>query len=101
MYDLAARCGVAIGAACDRAGIARSTPPRWRNGTKPRPHQVMKLQRAIIQLARENGTLPAEMVVLGDSGVTCPPDVLSEIATIIAAVGRLSAALERLGYPTK
>lgn len=59
VFDLAETCGVDIGQACDRAGIARSTPSRWRSGTKPRPSRIVRLRQAILQLADEQGTLPA------------------------------------------
>lgn len=60
LYDLAARLGVGIGEACDRAGIARSTPPRWKSGTTPRPQQATRLRQAVLAIARERGTLPVD-----------------------------------------
>jgi hypothetical protein len=61
IYQLAARCEVGIGEACDRAGISRSTPPRWRQGHQPREVQLVRLRRAIMELARDRGTLPVDL----------------------------------------
>jgi hypothetical protein len=58
LCELAAECGVGIGEACDRAGIARSTPPRWKAGTRARPAQVTRLRQAILAIARERGSMP-------------------------------------------
>lgn len=64
IYKLAERCQVPIHAACKRAGIAPSTPWRWRErGMLPEQDSVTKLQAAILVIAEERGTLPADVGV--------------------------------------
>lgn len=57
IYALAARLGVGIGEACDRIGMARSTPPRWKSKTVPRSEQLSRLRKSILQIAAERGTI--------------------------------------------
>lgn len=98
LYALAAACGVGICEACDRAGIARSTPPRWRRGTHARPQQVVALRRAILAIAEERGSLPAGAAESGfvPAGVTAA-DMLVDAQTIAAAAQRIIAALGNSG----
>jgi len=91
VYALAARFGVGIGEACDRAGIARSTPTRWRKGTDPRPKQVVRLRQAILAIARERGQPVTE--VLTAHGVTEDGRVLADVQIIRAALDRIEAAV--------
>lgn len=86
LYALAAQFGVGLGNACVRAGVARSTPTRWRKGTKPRPALVARLRAAILDLAAERGMLPR------DEGSTTNV-ALVEIASIRASLTRLEASL--------
>lgn len=58
---LAARCQVSMNAACIRAGVAGSTPHRWGKGATPDPDNVARLRAAIIVVAHERGTLPADL----------------------------------------
>ena len=87
LYDLAGQLGVGIGEACDRAGIARSTPPRWKQGSVPRPQQVAKLRRAILAIAASRGD--------GASAPTAAEQVLADVETIKAAALRIEAILRR------
>lgn len=59
---LAASLGVAIGEACDRAGVDRTTLARWRRGGRPRPDLVTLVRLSIEQIAAERGTLPSGQV---------------------------------------
>lgn len=93
VYALAARLGVGIGEACDSAGIARSTPPRWKTGTKPRPQQLALLRHAIMELAKLKGTISA---VDTGGGIDEPIDRNAIVAALAAAkdtVTRLEAVL--------
>lgn len=64
IYKLAERCQVPMHAACKRAGIAPSTPWRWcESGSTPKPDTITKLQAAIVVIAEERGTLPADISV--------------------------------------
>lgn len=88
IYQLAARCEVGIGEACDRARISRSTPPRWKQGHRPRDVQLVRLQRAIVELARERGTLPPDLVAQA-----APSPALQLVRRIAADVAALEAEL--------
>ena len=88
IYQLAARCEVGIGEACDRAGISRSTPPRWRQGHRPRDVQLARLRRAIVELARERGTLPADL-----AGEAPPATPLQRARRLVAEARALEAEL--------
>lgn len=92
VYQLAERCEVGIGAACRRAGISPATPPRWKNGTRPRPVQLRKLRRVIIEIAKDQGTLPSDVAVE-------PPAVTDSISedlrAIIAIAQRAEAKVGR------
>lgn len=92
IYQLAELCEVGIGAACRRAGIAASTPVRWKSGTRPRPTHIRKLRRVIIEMAREAGTLPAN---LGDDPVVADIDVREGLR----AIQHTAAAIEAKLYP--
>jgi hypothetical protein len=94
VYALAARFGVGIGEACDRAGIDRSTPPRWRKGTQPRPQQVSRLRHAIMDLARERGHPVNE--VLAGLGIAPDGSTLVDLQIIREAVDRLEVAFSRI-----
>src|SRR5574343_1552300 len=56
VYDLARVNGVTMTEACRRAGVAPSTPARWRRGSRPRAPQVAALRKSIVELAAERGT---------------------------------------------
>jgi hypothetical protein len=88
-YALAARLGVGIGEACDRAGINRSTPPRWKAGTStPRQSHLFRLRAAINELAQERRT--------GTGGILDRLDersVRTELTAIRAACDRVEAML--------
>lgn len=86
LYALAARLGVGLGTACVRAGVARSTPSRWRKGTQPRPHLVARLRAAILDLAAERGTLPRPEA-------STDSVARFEIAVMRASLARLEASL--------
>lgn len=58
--DLLKVCGVAELPACKRAGMATSTLLRWRRGSQPKDGQLQVLRRAVLEVASDNGTLPAE-----------------------------------------
>ena len=58
VFQLARDLGVSMAAACDRAGVNRSTPTRWKHGTKPQPHVLSRLRVAVVAIAREQGGLP-------------------------------------------
>lgn len=90
LYDLAAMYGVGIGEACDRAGIARSSPPRWKRGTVPRANQLTKLRQAILALAKERGALPGGV---NPGAAEANLLLLADVQTIIAAAKRLESAL--------
>lgn len=91
IYALAARLGVGIGEACDRAGIARSTPPRWSNGAEPRPAQVTRMRRAVIEIARERGVVVRESVEMPIDDVSAA--VMADLTIIREAADRIEAAL--------
>jgi hypothetical protein len=93
LYALAARHGVGIGEACDRAGIARSTPPRWKNGTMPRPQQLALLRKAILEIAHEKGFAPAPAADVADGGDVSRAAVLVALNALRDGVNRLEAAL--------
>lgn len=96
LYGKAEALGVGIGEACDRAGLARSTPSRWRAGTTPRPHLVARLDAAISAIARERGTdCPSDAQPPPGDPTAVARD---EIETIQRALGRLAAALD-VGIP--
>lgn len=66
VFALAERCGVDMADACARAGIAVSTPRRWRSGTRPHASLVARLRQAVYLIASEQGTVPADL--LGEAG---------------------------------
>lgn len=86
VYVLAAQLSVQIGEACDRAGIARSTPPRWRQGMAPRAAALKRLRDAILAIAKERGTVP--VAVAGEQG-----SVAAELSLIRGSLDRIEAAL--------
>lgn len=93
IYSLAARLGVGMGEACDRAGLSRSTPSRWKRGTKPRPNQLFLLRKAILEIGTERGIIDG-LDPNGDSHG--PIDRSSIVAALAAArdtVFRLELAL--------
>jgi len=93
VYALAARLGVGIGEACDRAGIARSTPPRWKSGTKPRPQQLAILRQSIVEIAMRRGVLDGPV---DPSSIDGPVDRTAALVALSAArdvVFRLEVAL--------
>lgn len=54
-------CKVPAIRALKRAGMAASTPFRWeKEGKTPKAGQVERLRLAVLELAEEAGTLPAE-----------------------------------------
>jgi len=57
---LAARLGVSMNAACQRADIAYSTQYRWGKGAEP-GDSLGRLRAAIIVIAHERGALPADL----------------------------------------
>lgn len=61
VIELAAQCGVHMNKACRRAGIAGSTPWRWSRGAEAHPETVARLERAVIELASEAGTVPPDL----------------------------------------
>lgn len=91
IYAFAARMGVGIGEACDRAGIARSTPPRWSNGTEPRPAQVTKMRKAVIDIARERGAVIHESEELPVDDLSAA--VMADLTIIREAADRIEATL--------
>lgn len=58
---LAARCGVPMHRACKRAGVAPTTPWRWEHGGTAQPETVERLERAIYEIARDQGSVPEDM----------------------------------------
>lgn len=86
VYVLAAQFSVQIGEACDRAGIARSTPPRWRQGMTPRAAVLKRLRAAIVAIAEERGTAP--VLITGE-----PVSVAAELSLIRGSLDRIEAAL--------
>lgn len=94
VYRLAERCEVGIGAACRRAAISPATPPRWKNGTRPRPVQMRKLRRAIIELAREAGTLPEGMTDDEPVSTGADVDVREGLRSIVRTAQAIEAKLE-------
>lgn len=93
IYQLAERCEVGIGAACRRAGIAASTPVRWKSGTRPRPVHMRKLRRVIIEMAREAGTLPLGMTE--DQVSPADIDVRAGLRSIVQTAQAIEATLDR------
>lgn len=89
VYDLADRCGVGIGEACTLAGIASSTPPRWRRGHKPQTSQLSRLRVAIIEIARERGTLPADLIEQSEK-----PTLLQRVERIVGEAQAVAAELK-------
>ena len=97
IYQLAEQCEIGIGAACRRAGISPATPPRWKTGTRPRPVQLRKLRRVIVEMAREAGTLPAG--VSEEQGTVLPVpstdiDVREGLRTIVRTAQAIEAKLD-------
>lgn len=93
VYALAARLGVGMGEACDHAGIARSTPPRWKNGTKPRPQQLALLRHSILAIAEKRGTVEADADSKHAAGPLDRNAALIALAAMRDAVFRLEVAL--------
>lgn len=94
IYDFADQCCVGIGEACDRAGISRSTPPRWKGGSQPRAALVNRLRRAILDIASERGTAPAE-VKHDPAPAELPANgVFGSLQEIRAAADRIEAAFK-------
>lgn len=89
VYELAERRGVGIGEACDLAGIARSTPPRWKRGTKPRPNQIALLTSAINAIADKTHT----GMQAGGHGQVSAAGVPAAMATIRRGLDLLETAL--------
>lgn len=83
LYALAASLAVPIGEACDRAGVDRSTLPRWRRGGRPRPDVATRVRLAIEAIAAERGTLPSSQLESRDA-----------LALELARVNRRLAAIE-------
>lgn len=101
IYSLAAKCRVSMLAACRRAGMAPSTPFRWGQGQQPKPGQQENLRAAILVLALERGTLPADLakearaavkIAGGTAPNADPADIVQEIKQ---GVKRLERALAR------
>lgn len=67
VIELAAQCGVHMNKACRRAGIAGSTPWRWSRGAEAHPETVARLERAVIELASEAGTVPPDLAARAKS----------------------------------
>jgi len=63
LFDLAGQCQVNMHAACRRAGVSYSTVHRWKTGSEGRPDTVEKVRRAILVLAHEAHTAPADKAV--------------------------------------
>lgn len=82
--------------ACKRAGMATSTLLRWRRGSCPKPGQVAVLRRAIMEIAAEVGTLPAEYSIELDQlrqNVELPAAPAQQ-GDLAARVGRLERVVE-------
>lgn len=93
LYSLARECGVSLGEACDRAGIARSTPSRWRRGSEPHGHLLSRLDAAIRALACEKGT----QHVAGDSAEPTADQrsvIRSELRRARRSIDRIAKALD-------
>lgn len=100
IYTLATKCRVPMLAACKRVGIAPSTPFRWEQGQKPKPGQQEKLRAAILVLALERGTLPADLAkearaavkVAGGTAVNGDPiEIVKDIKDSIRQIERALA----------
>lgn len=62
VFDLSKRCNVSLYAACKRAKVSRGTPEKWKRlGTDPLSSTALALKTAIIDIARERGTLPEDV----------------------------------------
>lgn len=73
IFQLAEGCQINLHAACKRAGIAYSTPYRWRTGSTNRSQDTVdRLRAAILLLARERGTLPPELHAEADKVILQP-----------------------------
>ena len=62
LLDLAKRCQVTMYAACKKSGVNMSTVDRWKHGrhgkSGPTLSKLKAVRQAVIDLARERGTLP-------------------------------------------
>lgn len=93
LYALAARLGIGMGEACDRINMARSTPSRWKNGTTPRPQQLARMRRAILEVAVERGIIPGAEIDGGSYDVVNRDAMLSALAAARDVVTRLEIGL--------
>ena len=58
-FKLAEQCKVTMYAACKRTGTNPSTPDRWKHERgNPSMAKLKELRAAVIQIAKERGTLP-------------------------------------------
>lgn len=100
---LAKRARVSTHAACLRAGMAYSTPYRWGKGTEATPELLDRLRAAVIVIASERRTLPAEL----EGEVAAARELLGEnntdphkvIDTIEQDLKRLRRSLQANGMP--
>ena len=76
----AERLGVGLAEACDRAGIDRANPYRWRKGTAPQAQTLRRFEAAVSRIASERGT-------------AAPTDAAADIAQIREALDRLESKI--------
>jgi hypothetical protein len=74
---LAKAARVTMHAACERARVAYSTPYRWGKGSAATPELVDRIRAAVIVIASERRTLPAEY----EGQVEAARDLLGEANT--------------------
>ncbi len=99
--ELAVRCDVAIHAACQRAGLAISTPFRWGRGATPGEQKLARLRAAVLVIAVERGKLPPEYAdevpaataLLADSGAA--PDEVQNPHEIVQGIEQDLRRLKR------
>lgn len=89
LCDLAARLGVGIGEACQRAEVDRTTLARWRRGGNPREDLASRVRLAIEAIAAERGTLPSARLEDREA-------VLERLHALDVRLARIEALLLRL-----